>query len=86
MDLKKKLSEIKAKIKQHPNCVAAMGGMLVTAAVLGYHSGKELKYYKVGTHKLVHILDEFADGEKHAAWLDDGHFYVQPEPLSEEDL
>lgn len=87
MDLKKKVSEIKAKIKQHPNCVAAIGSMLVTGAALGYYSGKELsKAKKAGCSVLTDILDDFSDGEKHAAWLDGGTFYVQPEPLSKEDL
>lgn len=87
MDLKKTLSEIKTKIKQHPNCVAAIGSMLVTGAALGYYSGKELsKTKKNGCLILTEILDDFADGEKHAAWLDNGTLYVQPEPLSKEDL
>ena len=87
MDLKKKLSEIKTKIKAHPNCVAAIGSMLVTGAALGYYSGKELsKAKKDGCQVLTEILDVFADGEKHAAWLEDGIFHVRPVPLSAEDL
>jgi hypothetical protein len=86
MELKKKLARIKTKIKQHPNCVAAIGSMLVTGAALGYYSGKELSKAKRGSKLLTEILDDFMDGEKHAAWLKDGTLYVQPEPLSEEDL
>lgn len=86
MDLKKKLSETKAKIKQHPNCVAAIGSMLVTGAVLGYLSGKELSKYKNRFDVLESVLKDIADGEKHAVWLDDKKLYVETRPLSEEDL
>lgn len=86
MDLKKKVSNVKAKIKRHPNCVVAMGSMLITAAALGYYSGKELSKAKGGCRVLIEILDDFADGEKHAAWLDGGYLCIQPEPLSAEDL
>jgi hypothetical protein len=86
MDLKKKYSQIKTKIKRHPECIAAIGSMLVTGAVLGYCTGKELSKYKKRAHILAHILDDVADGEKHAVWLEDGKFYVETRPLSEEDL
>lgn len=86
MDLKKKFEETKNKLARHQTCVAAIGSMLVTAGVLGYLTGKELKGKDRGCAVLTDILDDFADGEKHAAWLKDGYLYVQPEPLSAEDL
>jgi hypothetical protein len=86
MDLKKKVSAIKTKIKQHPNCVIAIGSMLITGAALGYYSGKELSKAKAGSRMMTDILEEFADGGKREVWLDGGHIYVQYPPASEEDL
>ena len=87
MNLKKKFEETKRKIARHQDCVVVMGSMLVTAGVLGYLTGKELKESKNRECAvLTDILDDFADGEKHATWLKNGTLYVQPEPLSAEDL
>lgn len=87
MNIKKKFEETKAKLARHQTCVVAIGSMLTTAFVLGYLTQKELNEAKKRQcDVLTDILDDFADGEKHAAWLKDGFLYVQPEPLSEEDL
>jgi len=85
MNLKKKVSEIKYKIKQHPNCVAAIGSMLVTAAALGYYSGKELSNAKAGNRMLASIIDELSDGVKREAWVEDGYIYLQYPGVPEED-
>lgn len=87
MNVKQKFEKAKAKLVRHQNCVVAIGSMLGTAFVLGYLTQKELNEAKKRECRvLTDILDDFVDGEKHAAWLKDGFLYVQPEPLSEEDL
>ena len=88
MNLKKKVSEFKTKIKQHPNCVAAIGSMLITGAALGYYTGKELSKLQKRVNSFDSFLSDIDDGEKHAVWLDyeNRKLYVQTNPLSQEDL
>lgn len=88
MDLKKKVSEVKAKIKQHPNCIAVVTGMLISAAACGYYSGKELSEANKHANAFNSFLSDIDDGEKHAVWLDyeNRKLYAETRPLSEEDL
>jgi hypothetical protein len=86
MNIKQKYENAKDKIARHPNCIAAMGGMLIAAAALGYASGKELSGVKKRSGILDAVLGDLADGEKHAVWYNGSTLFVQPEPLSEEDL
>ena len=86
MNFKKKYEDAKSKIAEHPNCIAAMGGMLIAAAACGYYSGKQLGVARKRANVLSSILDDLADGEKHAVWLTERKLFVQTAPLSEDDL
>lgn len=88
MNLKKKYEEVKTKIARHPNCVAAIGSMLITSVALGYYTGKELSKAQKRNRTFDSFLSDIDDGEKHAVWLDyeNRKLYVQTQPLSEEDL
>jgi hypothetical protein len=75
--MNEKLARVKAMIVKNSNNIIAgsISGLIV--GVSYYFSNKKRV---AGCEVLTAILDDFADGKKHLAWLDGGLLYIDREP------